>query len=287
VARQRAEALRQEAAHQEAWEKRRAEAARREEEERLQAEAVLQAASSGSVDLRDFTVFRDAAFAPELVVMPAEGFNMGSADQRPQHPVTISRRFAIGRYPVIFDEYDRFCEASGRETPGDAGWGRGRRPVINVSWHDAEDYVAWLSQQTGQDYRLPSEAEWEYACRAGTTSRYSFGNTIEPDTVNFSDSRLNRTNEIDAYPANRWGLHDMHGNVWEWVEDDWHESYRGAPTDGSAWKETQAGQKLHFCVLRGGSWVNGPWFCGSAFRNRSDSGFRSSHIGFRVARTLS
>ena len=134
-------------------------------------------------------MFRDAPFAPELVVIPAGEFMMGSTDEeegayedeRPQHRVTIGRRSAIGRCPVTFAEYDRFCEAKQREKPEDQGWGRERRPVINVSWQDAQAYITWLSQETGRAYRLPSEAEWEYACRAGTTTRYSFGNAITPE----------------------------------------------------------------------------------------------------------
>jgi formylglycine-generating enzyme required for sulfatase activity len=207
-------------------------------------------------------VFRDAALAPELVVIPAGEFMMGSPDQNegrrrnegPRHRVTIGRRFALGRYPVTFDEYDRFCEATRREKPGDEGWGRGRRPVINISWDDAQAYIAWLSQETGKTYRLPSEAEWEYACRAGTTTRYSFGDAITPQNANYGDSGLGRTSEVGTYPANPWKIHDMHGNVWEWLKDDWHENYQSAPTDGSAWKDAQKGREPRLCVLRGGSW---------------------------------
>ena len=186
-------------------------------------------------DRPDRSVFRDAPFAPELVVLPAGEFRMGSPEceegrsdnEGPQHRVTIGQRFAVGRYPVTFDEYDRFCEATRREKPGDEGWGRGRRPVINVSWNDARDYLAWLSQETDLAYRLPSEAEWEYACRAGTTTRYSFGDGIAPNQANYADSGIGRTSEVNAYSPNPWGLHDMHGNVWEWVEDEWHDKLPG------------------------------------------------------------
>jgi formylglycine-generating enzyme required for sulfatase activity len=240
-------------------------------------------------------VFRDAPFAPELVVIPAGEFMMGSPerdegrydDERPQHRVKIGQRFAIGRYPVTFDEYDRFCEAARREKPGDEGWGRRRRPVINVSLDDAQAYVAWLSQETGKAYRLSSEAEWEYSCRAGTTTRYWFGDAITPENANYADSRLARTSEVGAYPANDWGLNEMHGNVWEWVEDDWHENYRGAPTDGSAWKDAGGARNPRLCVLRGGSWDNSPRSCRSAYRVSPGSNFRFSLVGFRVARTLS
>jgi formylglycine-generating enzyme required for sulfatase activity len=201
--------------------------------------------------------------------------------------VRIGQRFALGRYPVTFDEYDRFCEAMRRKKPGDEDWGRGRQPVINVSWDDAQAYIAWLSHETGRVYRLPSEAEWEYACRAGTMSRYSFGDAISPMDANYRDSRLRRTSEVGAYPANPWGLHDMHGNVWEWVEDDWHENYRGAPMDGSAWKDPKTPSNSRRCVLRGGSWGFDSWACRSACRSMDVAVSRNRLIGFRVARALS
>jgi formylglycine-generating enzyme required for sulfatase activity len=207
----------------------------------------------------------------------------GFEEERPQHRVTIAQRFALGRFPVTLDEYDRFCEAKRLGKPADGGWGRGRRPVINVTWHDAQVYVVWLSQETGRTYRLPSEAEWEYACRAGTTSRYSFGDSITPSNANYADSRLGRTSEVGAYPANPWLLHDMHGNVWEWVEDDWQENYQGAPPNGSAWKDTGTRHR----VLRGGSWFGDSGDCRSAGRSGYDTVGRISFFGFRVARTLS
>jgi formylglycine-generating enzyme required for sulfatase activity len=241
-------------------------------------------------------VFRDAPFTPELVVIAAGEFMMGSTEweegrlhgEGPRHRVTIARRFAIGRYPVTYDEYDRFCAANQLHKASDEGWGdRARRPVINVSWQDAQAYIAWLSQETGWAYRLPSEAEWEYACRAGTTSRYSVGDTITPRDANYEDSGLGRTSEVGAYPPNPWGLHDMHGNVWEWVEDDWHENYQGAPADGSAWKGLETSSIPRRCVLRGGSWFEDSWLCRSAFRGRLDAPNRDDYTGFRVARTLS
>jgi formylglycine-generating enzyme required for sulfatase activity len=304
-AQQRAEGERRAEAAQRAGEQtRRAEAARLAKEREEQAEATrrveeekrrVSAAQKADADKADLSMFRDALFAPELVVIPAGEFMMGSSEgeegrydwEGPQHRVTIGRRFAIGRYTVTFTEYDRFCEATRRETPGDEGWGRGRRPVINVSSEDAQSYISWLSQQTRRAYRLPSEAEWEYACRAGTTTRYSFGDAITPKDANYADSGLNRTSGVGVYPGNPWGLHDMHGNVFEWVEDDWHENYRGAPADGSAWKETKTGSDPRVCMLRGGSWGDNSWDCRSAFRSGLVTRFRSSVIGFRVARTFS
>jgi formylglycine-generating enzyme required for sulfatase activity len=196
--------------------------------------------------------------------------------------VRIGHRFAVGRYPVTFEEYDRFATETVRERRDDEGWGRGRRPVINVFWNDARDYASWLSQETGKPYRLLSEAEWEYACRAGTTTRYSWGDhPPTPEQANFGQN-VSKTSEVGAYPANPWGLYDMHGNVWEWVEDVWHSSYEGAPSDGRAWTTGDDSRR----VLRGGSWDSGPGDLRSAFRNWLNAVSRYDFIGFRVARTL-
>jgi formylglycine-generating enzyme required for sulfatase activity len=254
----------------------------------------------------DRAVFQNAPFAPRLVVISAGEFMMGSLEgeegrfdsEGPQHRVTIGRRFAIGRYPVTFEEYDRFCEATQLEKPDDMGWGRGQQPVINVNWNDAHDYIAWLSRETGRPYRLPSEAEWEYACRAGTTTRYWFGDTItlndasydeiwSEDTSNYSQSALGFTSKIGLDPANPWGLHDMHGNVWEWVEDHWHDNYRGAPTDGSAWEDMGAAREPGEHVLRGGSFTSPARDCRSASRGQCVTDLGHNDTGFRVARALS
>jgi formylglycine-generating enzyme required for sulfatase activity len=278
-------------AHQRAGEeKQRADATRQAEEEIRR----VSATRKSDADRPDFAIFRDAPFAPELVVIPTGEFMMGSTpgeegrfvEEGPRHCVKIGQRFAIGRHPVTFDEYDWFCEANGRNKPRDQGWGRGQRPVINVGWNDAQAYLTWLSQQIGKAYRLPSEAEWEYACRAGTTTSYSFGGTITPDKANYADSELDRTSEVGTYTANCWGLHDMHGNVLEWVEDDWHDNYNTAPTDGSAWQEPKTGSNPRRCVLRGGSWSTDLEYCRSAYRGRVDAVIRSLYAGFRVARTL-
>ena len=144
-------------------------------------------------------------------------------------------------------------------------WGRGRRPVINVSWDDAQAYASWLSDRTGENYRLPSEAEWEYACRAGTVTRYAFGDELTTSHANF---RGERTSEVGEFPTNAWGFSDMHGNVWEWVEDSWHESYEGAPQDESPWVKGNNSDR----VIRGGSWINRPELLRSAIRFRDHSG---------------
>jgi formylglycine-generating enzyme required for sulfatase activity len=159
-----------------------------------------------------------------------------------------------------------------------------------VSWDDAIEFCARLSKATGREYRLPSEAEWEYACRAGTTTPFHFGETITTDLANYNGNYTygsgskgqyrKQTTDVGSFPANAFGLHDMHGNVWEWCQDNWHENYNGAPTDGSAWVDENANQNI--MILRGGSWFNYPWFCRSAFRLDYGADGRNSIFGFRV-----
>jgi formylglycine-generating enzyme required for sulfatase activity len=264
---------------------------------------IVPASSAPPPKLEPLSVFRDvdAPWCPEMVVIPAGRFVMGSPaneegrddDEGPQHFVTIAEPFALGRYSVTFDEHDEFAATTGREPAGDEGWGRGRRPVINVSWEDAQAYVAWLSERTGATYRLPSEAEWEYACRAGTTTPFHFGPTISTDEANYDGNNTygagrkgadrEQTLPVGSFPANDFGLHDMHGNVWEWCADVWHESYDGAPLDGSAWLE---GGDQGRRVLRGGSWNSNPRFLRSATRNWFEPVNCVNRVGFRVARTL-
>jgi formylglycine-generating enzyme required for sulfatase activity len=249
-------------------------------------------------------VFRDvdAPWCPELVVIPPGRFVMGSPDgeeertndEGPQHEVQIGYRFALGRYTVTFSEYDAFCEATGHPPPGDEGWGRGRRPVIHVSWEDATAYCLWLTNRTGKHYRLPSEAEWEYAARAGTTTPFWIGETISTAQVNYNGNSIygtgsrgefrRKTVPVDApgFPTNPFGLQHLHGNVWEWVQDSWHGSYRGAPSDGRAWVEEKHTQH----VLRGGSWGSNARSLRAANRGWDAPGFRLSLAGFRVARIL-
>ena len=192
------------------------------------------------------------------------------------------RSFALGVYEVTFEEYERFAAATGRGRPNDSGWGRGGRPVIHVWWEDATAYADWLSAEAGEQYRLPSESEWEYAARAGTETPYAWGNEVGRNRANcfLCGSRWggDRTAPAGSFAANAWGLHDMLGNVWELVEDRWHENYARAPRDGSAW--TSGGGR----VSRGGSWSNGPWGLRSASRIRHNGGLYD--LGFRVARTL-
>lgn len=243
----------------------------------------------GADDLQPGEVFRDCDHCPEMVVVPAGSFLMGSAEnsgsreERPQHEVAIAAPMAIGRYPVTFTEYDRFAKSTGREEAFDDHWGRGRRPAVNVSWEDAKAYVEWLNEQTGQSFRLPSEAEWEYAARAGTKTQYSWGDDISPEQANYLDSGYRRTTEIGDYPANPWGLYDMHGNVWEWTADCWNDNFEGAPTDGRAW--TVEGCKER--VLRGGCWNYFGRFLRSAARFKLDQDHKNGCAGFRVVRDVS
>ena len=229
--------------------------------------------------------FKDFEQGPEMVVVPAGKFTMESNNydsEKPPHLVTIAKPFAVGRFPITFAEWDA---AGLPHKPGDAGWGRGRRPVINVSWDDAKAYVAWLSKKTAKAYRLLSEAEWEYGCRAMTTTKYAFGDTISKGQAHYSEGKFGSaelTVEAGKYLPNSWGLHDMHGNVWEWCKDAWHPNYDGAPQDGSVWMGGDASLR----VLRGGSWRDNPVGLRSANRGWLPTGIRCSFIGFRLARTL-
>ena len=229
---------------------------------------------------------------PAMVIIPAGQFQMGDLNgvgyksEQPVHQVTINYSFAIGKYEVTFAEYYAFANATNRSLPDDWGWGRGNRPVIEVNWDDAQAYAAWLSEETGKRYRLPSEAEWEYAARAGTTTNYFWGDAIGNNRANCagcgSQWDNSQTAPVGSFQPNQFGLYDTHGNVWEWVEDCWHGSYEGAPTDGSAWTSGSCNTR----VLRGGSWYGRPWILRSAIRYRYNPDFRSYNSGFRLAQDL-
>ena len=263
---------------------------------------------------------------PELVVIPAGNFRMGCLsydddcydNEKPVHDVRIPQPFALSKFEVTRGDFSRFVEATGYST-GNSCWtyeggnweersGRSWRspafqqsdahPVVCVNWQDAQAYVAWLSQETGEAYRLASESEWEYAARAGSVTKYAFGNDksrlcrhgnhADASTAyswrntGCSDGVGERTAVVGSYEINAFGLHDMHGNVWEWVEDCWNDSYQGAPTGGEGWTSGDCAKR----VLRGGSWFSNPRYLRSAYRNRITTSFRFSFIGFRVARTL-
>ncbi len=240
--------------------------------------------------------FRECDVCPEMVVVPAGNFMMGSpsheegrgSDEGPVRRVTITELFSVGVREVTFAEWDACASAGGcgGHRPDDEGWGRGNRPVVNVSWKDAQAYVDWLSRKTGAEYRLLSEAEWEYAARAGTTTRYFWGDDVGRNRANCSGGSCGDswkfTAPVGSFAANGWGLHDMHGNVWEWVDDCWNGSYAGAPSDGSAWESGNCDRR----DLRGGSWSNEPRILRSANRDGGGTGVRLNSVGFRVARTL-
>ena len=247
--------------------------------------------------LKPHATFKECVNCPEMVVVPGGSFTMGSpsseprhsADEGPQHRVSIARQFAVDRFEVTFDDWDA-CVADGGcngYKPSDEGWGRGRRPVINVSWDDAKAYVAWLSKKTGKSYRLLSGSEYEYATRAGTHTAYPWGNAIGTNNANChacgSQWDARQTAPVGSFAPNRFGLFDMVGNVREWTEDCYHNTYSGAPANGSAWIE---GADCYHRVVRGGSWLIDPTFLRSASRYWFAADYRLNYLGFRVARTL-
>lgn len=222
----------------------------------------------------------------EWVSIPAGSFIMGSPETEPgrdpdeiPHEVTL-KAFKISRFEITFEQYDLFCESTGRQKPDDEGWGRGNRPVINVSWIDANEFARW----TG--CRLPTEAEWEYACRAGTTTAFNTGDDITTLLANFNGNYPvsiivkgeyeGKTLPVGSYPPNSWGLYDMHGNVWEWCKD-WYGEYKTGPQSNP--KGPSSGS---FIVRRGGSWYGSEKYCRSANRNFSDPAHSYNFIGFRV-----
>ena len=225
-----------------------------------------------------------------MVYIPGGTFRMGdlSGDERaselPVHSVTVPS-FWMGKREVTFSQWDA-CVAYGgcSRRPSDSGYGRGNRPVINVDWDDVQEFIVWLNARTDGGYRLPTESEWEYAARAGSESLYSWGDEIGVNRANCLESLCGdqwvRTAPVGSFPANAWGLHDMHGNVWEWVEDCWNGNYEGAPGDGSAWLSGSCGQR----VVRGGSWGFGPGNLRSSVRGRGYRSSRRDALGFRLAR---
>jgi formylglycine-generating enzyme required for sulfatase activity len=235
--------------------------------------------------------FKECTDCPEMVVVPNGSFMMGSpagigdAHERPQHPVTIGQPFAVAKLELTFAEWDA-CVAYGdcASDTSDRGWGRGRQPAINVSWKDAQQYVAWLRRMTGKSYRLLTEAEWEYAARAGRTTHFSFGNDdAELDQYAWYEADPDRrAHPVAQKKPNRFGLHDMHGNVSEWVEDCYHDHYRDVAPDGSAWTAGNCNRR----VVRGGSWLQRARMLRSAARDWANLDKWSDAIGIRVGRSL-
>ena len=242
---------------------------------------------------------KDGSEGPEMLRVPAGSFRMGAvhgggdSDEKPVRQVSIPRPFAVGRFEVNFSEYDRFCQATGREKPKDgrrylpfSNWGRENRPVINVTWDDAQAYARWLSEQTGQRYRLPSEAEWEYAAKAGTEERYWWGFNVGEGRANCKGCggqwNGKKTAPVGTFSPNQLGLYDTAGNVWEWCQDRWHESYEGGPVDGSAWENGEDQRR----VQRGGSFGSKPRYIRSSARGRGKPSERYIYLGFRVVREM-
>jgi formylglycine-generating enzyme required for sulfatase activity len=296
--------------------------ARSEQAARSQAEleAMMPGPASPVADLEG--VLRDRFVdgegqGPELVLLPTGRFQMGSpeherkiamaagsqkgwlARELPQHWVGIGKPVAMGRYPVTVGEWRAFVRATGWHEGGEVNWEApgfpqtDTHPVVGINWYDAQQYVRWLSEATGRRYRLPSEAEWEYACRAGTKTAFSFGDTISTSEANYDGNFTYNggargeyrrgTTPAGMFPANPWGLFDMHGNVWEWVQDVVHDNYEGAPLDGSAWEE---GGDQARRILRGGSWLYNPRYLRSALRNGFSAALSNDIVGFRVVREL-
>jgi formylglycine-generating enzyme required for sulfatase activity len=230
--------------------------------------------------------WRHADFAPWMIALPSDEFIMGenAADkfvndtERPAHLVKFTECFALGKYPVTVGEFRDF-------RPGHLPDDNEHLPVIHVNWHDAVAYCEWLSQKIDRPYRLPAEAEWEFACRAGSRTPFSSGNGITVTSANFLyDENGLRTGPghrtpVGSYSANAFGFHDFHGNVCEWVADAWHPDYTGAPADGSAWIDGDNQSR----VIRGGAWDYLPSLLRSSWRDRRKANFRSDNLGFRVA----
>jgi formylglycine-generating enzyme required for sulfatase activity len=234
-----------------------------------------------------------------MVTIPAGEFWMGSSEGvaqrfpdkwqvgRPVHQVRFLRSFAIARYETTFEEYDRFAQATGRKLPYDAGFGRGQRPVINVSWNDARDYAKWLSDQTGKRYRLPAEAEWEYVARSIAKNEDNIwaGTSDKAKLKDYAVFSTSRTEPVGSKNPNRLALYDMSGNVWEWVDDCWHDRYYDAPKDGTAWHEP-SGKTCDKRVIRGGSWGDGPEQSIVTIRSKYAPVQKKSFIGFRLVQDL-
>jgi formylglycine-generating enzyme required for sulfatase activity len=232
----------------------------------------------------------DCAGCPEMVVLQPGSFVMGDAQgdrsEKPAHRVTLRKPFAIGKYEVTLAQWNACVQAAAcKAIPDASGWSD-ESPARNLSWTDAQQYVRWLSKRTGQHYRLPTEAEWEYATRAGTSTRYWWGEKMEPGKANCKGCGGDWNNaapvSVNAFPPNPFGIYGMNGGVWEWVEDCWHKDYDGAPTDGSAWTSSDCREN----VIRGGGWRNDSTYAHSASRFTYDTTVRYILNGFRVAKTL-
>lgn len=257
---------------------------------------VLAASNNASASRAGSGAGASTWYEPEMVYIRGGSYKMGCAsgrgcedDEKPVHRVSVGS-FLIGKFELTFDQWDACYDDGGCDhRANDHGWGRGSMPVVDVSWKDAKQYVRWLARKTGKPYRLPTEAEWEYAARAGTKGPFSFSGKISTDKANYDGSRSfegsrktskrGRTVRTGYYPANPWGLHEVHANAWEWTEDCWHDRYSGAPRDGSAWLSGSCDKRS----VRSGSWNDSPTKARSANRYGEKPGVRDSLTGFRVA----
>jgi len=281
-------------------ERRRAEE-KRKAEEATRRDAALSVKPGSGESFRDWRADgQPCPECPEMVVVPAGSFTMGSPpgeegrsdNEGPQRQVRIERPFAVGRYEATLAEWDACVTDGGcMHNPKDYGWGRGNRPVVDVSWDDiVKEYLPWLSRRTGKAYRLLTESEWEYGARAGKGTPFWWGSSISTSQANYGGAYVGdptgdyraKTVPVDSFAANPWGLYNVHGNVWEWVQDNRHPDYKGAPQDGSVW----AGGDISHRILRGGSWSSlNPLNLRSAKRDWYPPGYRVNNVGFRVART--
>ena len=227
---------------------------------------------------------------PEMVRIPGGTFaqgdveGVGHADEQPLRDVTVPE-FLLGKFEVTFEEYQRYTIAMGKDLPNDENWGEGQRPVINVSWDDAKAYAQWLSEATGKPYRLSTESEWEYVARSGDKQETWAGTSEESELVNYAVFGAIKTVEVGSKQRNEFWIYDLSGNVWEWVEDCWHDNYNGAPTDGAAWLEA-GGAICTQRVIRGGAWGNGPGTIRSSDRDRGSPVNLNDFIGFRLAQDI-
>ena len=249
------------------------------------------AACAQSITPSRYGGIKDCDACPELSFIPTGTFTMGNDGphkfERPAHSVTFDEPFAIAMFETTFDEWQACFDdgACGEKMPDDHHWGMGSRPVINITWAEANTYVAWLSEKTGKTYRLPTEAEWEYAARAGTTGEFWWGDQVGKSKANCRDCGVkisHQSEPVDSFAANPWGLYNVHGNVWEWVQDCWNPTHVGAPTDGTARLEGDCRQR----VMRSGSWYYFSKNIRSAWRFKNDGRVKSYGIGFRVLREL-
>lgn len=233
-----------------------------------------------------------AGIEAAMVPIPGGSFRMGDLsgrgfdDERPVHTVTI-KPFRLSAFEATFDQFDAYAKAAGRGRPGSSGLPRGSNPAINVNLQDVAGFISWLNEQSGLNYRLPSEAEWEYAARAGTSTNYPWGDAYDPLLANGSGTndadKWNYTAPVGSFPANAWGLFDMTGNVWEWTADCYEEGYAGAPKDGSA-RSSSMGPEFCLQVIRGGSWSNDPANLRVSDRSWHSAEHRYYFLGFRLAR---